>query len=119
MNTTDINYFKVYLLNQKSSILNKTSEFKHEQAYEKVAISDEAEAASQDFSMSISIHLHERDRSVLYLVERALGKINDGTYGQCENCHEAIEIKRLKARPFAGLCIACKEEQEDPRNLLN
>ena len=111
MNATDLMFFKNFLLDQKSSILNKSSEFKYEQALERVHISDEAEAASHDLSTNLSIHLHERDRMVLFQME-------DGTYGQCEVCTETIGVGRLKASPFATLCVACKEEQEDPRHFL-
>lgn len=118
MNATDLNYFKTYLLEQKSSILNKSNEFKHEQANEKIQISEEAEAASLEVSTSLSIHLHERDRMILFQIDRALGKLEDGSYGLCEACTEVIGPKRLKASPFATLCVSCKEEQEDPRNFL-
>lgn len=117
MNETDLNFFKSYLLTQKGSILNKNNEFKSEQASAREVVSDEAELASNDLSMNLSIHLHERDRSALYQIERALGKLEDGTYGQCESCADEIDPKRLKASPFSSLCIICKEEQEDPRYL--
>lgn len=100
------------LLVQKSSILNKTSEFVNQQQDHEV-LSDESDAASKDVSDSISIRLHERDRSALYMIERALGKISDGTYGQCEACLHHIGLKRLQARPFTTLCIECAEEHED------
>lgn len=119
MNAANLGFFKTFLLDQKSSILNKTSEFRSEQSTEKVVTSDEAELASNDLNMSLSIHLHERDRSQLLLIERALSKISEGTYGQCESCGIDIGEKRLKARPFATLCIECMEEQEDPRRFLN
>lgn len=118
MNATDLSYFKAFLLAQKSSILNKSTEFKTEQASERTHVSEEAEAASMELSSNLSIHLHERDRMVLFQIDRALGKLEDGSYGLCESCTEAIGAKRLKASPFATLCIACKEEQEDPRNYL-
>jgi DnaK suppressor protein len=117
MNTNDLGYFKTFLLDQKSSILNKNMEFKMEQQTEKEKLLDEAEVASREYTNSMSIHLHERDRSVLYQIERALAKIADGTYGQCESCKELIEVKRLKASPFSPLCIDCMEEKEDPRYL--
>ena len=117
MNTNDLGYFKTFLLNQKSSILNKTSEFKMEQSTEKEKLLDDAEVASRELFNNLSIHLHERDRSALYQIEHALSKISDGTYGLCESCKEQIELKRLKARPFTPLCIDCMEEKEDPRYL--
>lgn len=118
MNATDLSFFKAFLLDQKSGILNKTSEFKNEQALERTHVADEAEAASIDLTTNLSIHLHERDRMVLFQIDRALGKLEEGTYGQCESCSEKIGVGRLKASPFATLCVACKEEQEDPRNYL-
>ncbi len=119
MNATILGFFKTFLLDQKSSILNKSNEFRNEQSLEKNNISDEAELASHDLSNNLSIHLHERERSQLLLIERALCKISEGTYGQCESCTGEIGEKRLKARPFATLCIECMEEQEDPRHYLN
>ncbi|MBO9668004.1 MAG: TraR/DksA family transcriptional regulator [Bdellovibrio sp.] len=118
LNNNDLENLKESLLFQKSSILNKSHEFKAEQS----SISgngDEAEVASQDVANNISIHLHERDRTALYAIERALGKISDGTYGQCEACGELIGARRLQARPFTALCIECMEEQESQSNLFN
>ncbi|MNJ91104.1 RNA polymerase-binding transcription factor DksA [compost metagenome] len=111
LSQNDLNTLKESLLFQKSSILNKTHEFKAEQSNTST-VADEAEAASLDVSNTISIHLHERDRTALYAIERALGKISDGTYGQCEACSELINARRLQARPFTALCIDCMEDQE-------
>ena len=117
LNTTELENLKESLLEQKSSILNKTHEFKEEQSSIS-NVADEAEAASLDISNNISIHLHERDRVALFAIERALGKIADGTYGQCESCGEIIGARRLQARPFTALCIECMEEQESTSNLF-
>jgi len=102
---------KESLLFQKGAILNKTHEFKAEQSSASI-VADEAEAASLDISNNISIHLHERDRTALYAIEKALSKLDEGTYGQCEACTEMISARRLHARPFTALCIDCMEEQE-------
>ena len=111
MKPTEIHFFKSFLLSQKSSILNKSAEFKNEQRGGHDKVTDEAEIASVDLSLNLSLHLQERDRSSLLQIERALGKIADGTFGQCESCGSAIDLRRLKAQPFATLCIACMEEQ--------
>src|SRR5690606_3614942 len=102
---------------QKSAILNKSHEFKEEQSSMTI-VADEAEIASQDVSNSISIHLHERDRTALYAIEKALSKIEEGSYGQCESCGEIIAGRRLQARPFTALCIDCMEEQESLSSLF-
>lgn len=111
----ELQNLKESMLFQKSSILNKSHEFKLEQSSTE-SVSEEAEAASIDISNNISIHLLERDRNALYMIERALSKIDEGTYGQCESCGQTISARRLQARPFTALCIECMEEQEDLRN---
>ncbi len=109
---TEIVAIKNSLIVQKSTVLNKTNEFINQQQQHEV-LSDDSDAASKDVCDSITIRLHERDRSALYAIERALGKISAGTYGQCESCSQEIGVKRLQARPFTSLCIDCMEEQED------
>lgn len=113
----ELQNLKDSMLFQKSTILNKTHEFKAAQSSQQ-SVADEAEAASQDISNNISIHLHERDRTALYAIERSLGKMSDGTYGECESCGEYIGARRLQARPFTALCIDCMEEQESNSNLF-
>lgn len=103
---------KECLLEQKSSILNKSREFKLEQMNQE-NLSDESEVASQVINNNLSINLLERNRHSLMMIEIALGKIASGNYGYCESCDDEIGIRRLKARPFTTLCIACMEERED------
>ena len=56
--------------------------------------------------------LSERDRSKLAAIDDALEKIEDGTYGVCEECGEDIDKKRLKVMPFARNCIRCQSDLE-------
>lgn len=111
MNSTEIEALLKSLLEQKSSILNKSYEFRQEQS-NRSNEGDEAEVASSNVADNISIHLHEKDRRTLLQIERALGKIADGTYGQCEGCAAPIGRRRLQVHPFSTLCIDCMEEQE-------
>ena len=119
MTERDVVFFKTFLLNQKSSLLNKTREFKSEELGPLEIKGDDAEVASRDLSMNVSLHLVERDRAALLQIEKALGKLSVGVFGLCEDCGQNIENKRLKARPFAALCIDCMEEHEGPRRFLN
>ncbi len=99
------------LLDQKSSILNKTSEFRKLQA-DRETFGDEADLASAGLEENVSIHLHERDRRTLLFIENALGKIANGTYGQCESCGCEIQERRLEVHPFSNHCVECMEEHE-------
>mgnify|MGYP001262240355 CR=1 FL=1 len=119
MKSTDLHFFRSFLIDQKSSILNKTAEFKSEQREGSERLTDDAELASADLSLNLSLQQMERQRLTLFQIERALGKISEGTYGQCECCGLEIGVARLKARPFAALCIECMEDQEDLRTPLH
>lgn len=113
MNTIEIDALLKSLLEQKRSILNKSNEFRREHLV-RSHVADEAEVASEAVDESISIHLHEKDRRTLLQIERALGKIADGTYGQCESCAAEINRRRLQVHPFSTLCVSCMEERESP-----
>ncbi|MDX1649969.1 MAG: RNA polymerase-binding protein DksA [Myxococcota bacterium] len=79
---------------------------------------DEIDTASSEVNLAFMGRLRERERGLLAKIEESLQKIEDGVYGECENCGEEIGIKRLEARPVAELCIECKAEQEKlERNL--
>lgn len=118
MSAADLDYLKTLLLAHKSEILNMASEFINEKSLERENVADENESASLDIHLNVSINLHEKQRAHLFQIERALGKLENGTYDQCESCADTIGLSRLKASPFTTLCLACKEEQEDPRNFL-
>ncbi len=113
-NSKDNNFemIRESLLTQKSDILNRNSEFKSDQS-QFSKYSDEADQTAQELQNNVSIHLHERERKSLLIIEKTLSKFSTGTYGECEGCGESIGIKRLMARPMAALCISCMEDLED------
>jgi DnaK suppressor protein len=73
---------------------------------------DEVDQASSEYMQAFSFRLRGRERFLMSKIEKALQKIDEGTYGLCEECEEPISLKRLQARPEAQLCIQCKEAQE-------
>lgn len=115
---SELEIIKQSLLLQKSEILNKNFEFKNQQS-SLSKTPDEADAVAQELDVNLSIQLHERDRLSLLLIEKALSKFALNTYGECEGCGDAIDMRRLNARPLATLCIQCMEEKESAhRNLV-
>jgi DnaK suppressor protein len=113
MRKTELMSIRGHLLAQRSSIMNKSFEFNHDRRdFSFLSKADEAEVASHDVDLSLSYQFQERDRSLLMRIDRALSKITEGTYGDCESCGAEISDRRLKARPFAEFCIDCQEEQE-------
>jgi DnaK suppressor protein len=73
---------------------------------------DEIDTASSEMNLAFQGRLRERERGLLGKITKALEKIDEGVFGECENCGEDIGLKRIKARPMAQLCIECKGEQE-------
>ena len=73
---------------------------------------DEVDIASSEVSQTVHLRLRDRENLLLNKIEKALKRIDGGTYGICDICGGEISLKRLAARPVATLCIRCKEEQE-------
>jgi DnaK suppressor protein len=73
---------------------------------------DEMDLASSEYLQSFTFRLRGREKVFLDKIQKALEKIDNGTFGTCDDCGEKISIKRLEARPETTLCIRCKEDQE-------
>ena len=71
-----------------------------------------ADSATEVFEQAKNLAVHQRLHSTLELVEKALGKMDKGVYGCCERCGEPIDPARLKALPYAALCMACQARAE-------
>jgi len=78
---------------------------------------DEADLASSDIDQGMKMRMANRENFKVKRLHRALDRIKDGTYGECESCSSDIGYARLSARIIAELCIACKEEEERKENL--
>jgi DnaK suppressor protein len=73
---------------------------------------DEMDLASSEYLQSFTFRLRGRERMLLDKIGKALQKIEDGSFGVCDECSDKISLKRLEARPETTLCIRCKEDQE-------
>lgn len=71
-----------------------------------------ADVATDTYDREFSVGLASNERQMLYELSDALKKIEDGTYGVCEECKSLIAKNRLKAVPYARLCVRCQEKKE-------
>jgi RNA polymerase-binding protein DksA len=71
-----------------------------------------ADVATDTYDREFSLGLASNDRMLLYELDDALKKIEDGTFGICEECKGLIAKNRLKAVPYARLCVKCQEKEE-------
>jgi DnaK suppressor protein len=74
---------------------------------------DPTDRASLESNRNAMLRIRDRERKLLSKIDEALGRIEDGSYGACEECGGSIGVERLRARPVTTLCIECKSEQED------
>ena len=75
-------------------------------------LADMEDLASESHDESTAYHIIAIAQAEMSQIERALQAIDDGEYGKCEECSQPIGLERLKAVPFATLCIECKKEAE-------
>jgi len=73
---------------------------------------DPADAGAKTYEREREIALTLNARDLLAQNERAIARIDAGTYGECESCHKPIGKERLQAFPRATLCVACKQKEE-------
>jgi DnaK suppressor protein len=112
MNDRQKEYFREKLLRWKEEILRESREtLEHLQA-ENANHPDFADRASNETDRSIELRARDRQRKLIAKIDAALARIEDGTYGFCEDTGEPISLKRLDARPIATLSIDAQERHE-------
>ena len=113
MKKKDVERFKERLLAQKKQILQSVQKIKQEDLnVSRDDLADEIDMATANLTQSLTLRLKGREQQVLPKIDKALERIQKGEYGVCEDCGGEIGMNRLEVRPFATLCIKCKEEQE-------
>jgi len=113
MNRLELNMFKELLNERKRDLITEASRTVDGMEDSRDDISDPTDRASLEGNRSLTLRIRDRERKLITKIEEALGRINDGTYGVCEECGGPIGVERLKARPVTTLCITCKAEQEE------
>lgn len=74
--------------------------------------SDFTDLATLESDMDLNMHMKERHHKLILKIKDALDRLEEGTYGICEECGKEISKARLKARPVTTMCITCKRKQE-------
>ena len=113
MNKVQLKRFKQLLTEKRDEIVKKAKQtLDEDMALDANDLPDEMDLASSEYLQSFTFRLRGREKAFLDKIEKALRKIEDGSFGTCEECGEEIQLKRLEARPETTLCIRCKEDQE-------
>jgi DnaK suppressor protein len=112
MNERQRQYFRQKLLTWKEEILREARETLQHLQDENQNHSDLADRASSETDRAIELRARDRQRKLIAKIDSALERIEDGTYGFCEETGEPISLKRLDARPIATLSIEAQERHE-------
>ena len=104
------------LLQMRKDLLRGVSQsIKEESDHLRFDVGDFYDHASNDRDRELALVLTDREREKLQLVEVALKRIEEGTYGICEVCGDEIDKDRLMVMPFTKLCLSCQEDLERQR----
>ena len=112
MNERQREYFRRKLLAWREDILREARETLQHLQDESQNHSDLADRASSETDRAIELRARDRQRKLIAKIDAALQRIDDGTYGYCEETGEPISLKRLDARPIATLSIEAQERHE-------
>jgi DnaK suppressor protein len=112
MNERQREYFRLKLLDWREDILKEAKETLQHLQDDNQNHPDLADRASSETDRAIELRARDRQRKLIAKIEEALARIDDGTYGYCEETGEPIALKRLEARPIATLTIEAQERHE-------
>jgi DnaK suppressor protein len=112
MNDRQREYFRLKLQSWKDEILREAKETLQHLQDESQNHPDFADRASSETDRAIELRARDRQRKLISKIDAALQRIDDGTYGYCEETGEPISLKRLDARPIATLSIEAQERHE-------
>jgi DnaK suppressor protein len=111
-----IREIKKKLIAQKKALLAEAMEALNKLPGQ-IVFPDLGDQASAEIDRSFMLRLRGRERKLLKKIEDAIDRIEQGLFGICDRCGEAIDIKRLEARPVTTMCIECKTQQEEEEKL--
>jgi DnaK suppressor protein len=112
MNERQREYFRRKLLAWREDILRESRETLDVLQRENENHPDVADRASSETDRAIELRARDRQRKLIAKIDAALGRLDDGSYGYCEETGEPIGLKRLDARPIATLSVEAQERHE-------
>jgi len=112
MNARQRDYFRTKLQEWRDDILRESRETLQNLQDENNVLPDLADRASTETDRALELRTRDRQRKLIAKIDAALKRIDDGTYGYCEETGEPISLRRLDARPIATLSIEAQERHE-------
>ena len=112
MNQNQREYFLRKLVSWRDEILRGSNETLRQLKEEESRVADMSDSASVETERNFQLRARDRERKLLSKIDEALRRIDEGSYGFCEETQEPIGLRRLEARPIATLSIEAQERHE-------
>lgn len=112
MNERQLEHFRQILLAWKRELMEEVDRTVHHMQDEASNFPDPNDRATQESEFGLELRTRDRERKLLKKIDSALGRIDDGSYGYCEETGEEIGLRRLEARPVATLSVEAQERRE-------
>jgi DnaK suppressor protein len=112
MSSEQMAHFKAILISWKRELMNEVDRTVHHMQDEAANFPDPNDRATQESEFGLELRTRDRERKLLRKIDAALTRIDEGTYGYCEETGEEIGLKRLEARPVATLSVEAQERRE-------
>ena len=113
MDKKKVDIYRKRLLAKHAELLRSVTKSEQDgREADEEATQDIADKAANSYTKEFLFYQSDENRRVLQLVNEALDRVKDGTYGQCVACEEEVQQKRLEAVPWARHCIECQEKQD-------
>ena len=112
MSNNQLKHFKKILLTWKRQLETEADKTVHHMKNESINFADPNDRASQESDFGLELRTRDRERKLLKKIHFSLEKIENGSYGYCEETGEEIGLERLEARPVANLCLEAQERRE-------
>jgi RNA polymerase-binding transcription factor len=112
MRQKDLKQFRKLLDDRKREILQEAERAVGTMNETEEAFADPTDRAALESDRTFLLRMRDRERKLLGKIDEAFERIDDGSYGRCDECGGEIGIERLKARPVTTYCIGCKSAQE-------
>ena len=112
MSNKQLGHFKEILLTWKSELETEADKTMNHIKNESISFADPNDRASQESDFGLELRTRDRERKLLKKIQFSLKKVENGSYGYCEETGEEIGLERLEARPVATLCLEAQERRE-------
>lgn len=120
MTKKEVIQYKKLLLEKREEILKEIKDIAKESSKSLKEASGDlsgysyhiADMASDSYDREFSLNIASSEQEVVYEIDEALKRIREGKYGKCVECSKKIPVRRLKALPYAKLCIQCQSKEE-------